>query len=382
MDTLILSCGTGGGHNAAGKAIREELHRRGHKADMFNPYELRSHRLASRIDHTYIGVVQHTPSVFGAAYHLGNAYRRLPFRSPVYFANHGMADILAAYLAMHPYDIIVFPHLFPGEMLTQLRRRGAKLPPCVFVATDYTCIPFTEEIDCDAYVIPTADLAENFIARGLPASKLHALGIPVSAPFRTPPARETAIEALGLDPDTEYLLVSGGSMGASKLDEALDLLQHAAERRKHRRVIAVCGSNQALCDRLHLRYGDSMLVLGHTDKMAAYMAASSLYITKPGGLSSTEAAVMGTPLLHLPPIPGCETLNLRYFSQRGMSLPFLFSEDAQSQILSMLDNEALREGMCTQQHRYIPHDAAGSICDLLESLAAKTHDAKKELHAT
>lgn len=29
MDALILSCGTGGGHNAAGAAIKEELIKRG-----------------------------------------------------------------------------------------------------------------------------------------------------------------------------------------------------------------------------------------------------------------------------------------------------------------------------------------------------------------
>ena len=34
MDALILSCGTGGGHNAAGYAVREELERRGHKAGL------------------------------------------------------------------------------------------------------------------------------------------------------------------------------------------------------------------------------------------------------------------------------------------------------------------------------------------------------------
>ena len=30
MEALILSCGTGGGHNAAGYAVKEELERRGH----------------------------------------------------------------------------------------------------------------------------------------------------------------------------------------------------------------------------------------------------------------------------------------------------------------------------------------------------------------
>ena len=38
MEALILSCGTGGGHNAAGYAVKEELERRGHNVKMLDPY--------------------------------------------------------------------------------------------------------------------------------------------------------------------------------------------------------------------------------------------------------------------------------------------------------------------------------------------------------
>ena len=38
MEALILSCGTGGGHNSAGIAVKEELLLRGHHVTMLNPY--------------------------------------------------------------------------------------------------------------------------------------------------------------------------------------------------------------------------------------------------------------------------------------------------------------------------------------------------------
>ena len=34
MHILILSCNMGGGHNSAGRAVAEELRRRGHTADV------------------------------------------------------------------------------------------------------------------------------------------------------------------------------------------------------------------------------------------------------------------------------------------------------------------------------------------------------------
>ena len=42
MRVLILSCGTGGGHNAAASAMKEALEARGHSADVLNPYTLKA----------------------------------------------------------------------------------------------------------------------------------------------------------------------------------------------------------------------------------------------------------------------------------------------------------------------------------------------------
>ena len=165
MEALILSCGTGGGHNAAGAAICEELTRRGHHAQMLNPYTLKSQRLADNIDQTYVKIAQRAPGMFGFAYQLGDLYRRLPWRSPVYLVNRKMAPVLARYLADHPADVIIMPHLYPAEIITAMREQGFNTPPSIFVATDYSCIPFTEETQCDAYVIAAKELTQDYLRR-------------------------------------------------------------------------------------------------------------------------------------------------------------------------------------------------------------------------
>lgn len=75
---LILSCGTGGGHNSAGKAVLEEMKRRGHNSVMLNPYTLKSNRLAAVIDKCYISIARSMPGGFGVIYKLGDLYRGLP----------------------------------------------------------------------------------------------------------------------------------------------------------------------------------------------------------------------------------------------------------------------------------------------------------------
>ena len=58
---------------------------------------------------------------------------------------------------------------------------------------------------------------------------------------------------------------------------------------------------------------DCVILTGFTNQMALYLKASDVCITKPGGLSSTEAAVANIPFIHAMAIPGCETRNLEFF---------------------------------------------------------------------
>ena len=94
-----------------------------------------------------------------------------------------MVPVMEEYLARNHVDVIISTHLFPAEILTCMKQKGIHIPKTIFIATDYTCIPFTEETDCDAYVIPSEQLKQEFINRGLPGEKLYALGIPVSRRF-------------------------------------------------------------------------------------------------------------------------------------------------------------------------------------------------------
>ncbi len=73
--------------------------------------------------------LRHYLAVF---YKIGDAYRRLPWRSPVYFVNAQMVPVMDKYLKENKYDAILMPHLFPAEMVTQMKAKGINLPPTDF----------------------------------------------------------------------------------------------------------------------------------------------------------------------------------------------------------------------------------------------------------
>lgn len=375
MDALILSCSTGGGHNAAGEAIREELKSRGHQVSMFDPYSLISSGLASGIGNVYIKLVQMSPKLFGFVYSLGELYRRLPFRSPVYFINRKPARVLEEYLKKHPVDVIIMPHLFPAEMVTQLKNQRIKLPTTVFVATDYACIPFTEETDCDYYVIPHSELAGDFTKKGIPAEKLLPFGIPVRKMFSKKCTKEQAKGKLGLSPGIEYFLIAGGSIGAGELQKAVKILYRLIGDRQ--KLIIICGNNKKVYSRMKRHYGKKSIVLQKTDKMALYMQASDLFLSKPGGLSSTEAAVAGVPMLHFGPIPGCETKNRRFFMNHGISIPLKkINRHSLKRVMKRLDRGRGENGLrIRNSNPVIPKDARERICDWLEETVQQRHPA-------
>lgn len=377
MEALILSCSTGGGHNAAGYAVKEELERRGHHVTMLDPYSLAGKHMDQIVADGYVRIAQKTPHMFGVIYKLGDWYRKLPIHSPVYVVNKAMVKKMRPYLDSHHYDVILMPHVYPGEILTYMKNRGIPIPKLIFIATDYVCTPFTEETDCDYYIAPAEDLIPDFVRRKIAREKLVPAGIPVKRSFWQSISREEALERLGLDPAYRYLLLSGGSIGAGQIGKTIRILKKYLESRPEQRLIVICGSHGSLREKLEKLYGDDpqIILLASTDKMHLYMKGSDICLTKPGGLSSTEAAVAGVPLIHISPIPGCEKNNMAYFADHGMSIAVGSHLKKLLPALEQMRSPAAREAMLTCQRAGINPHAAEEICDLAEKITKKDETA-------
>lgn len=376
MHILILSCNTGGGHNSAGRAVAEELRRRGHTADVVDFLALAGKKVSSYVSGTYIGMVKIAPAAFGCTYALGRAVssagHKLGLRSPVYFACARVIPGLEAYLREHPCDAIVAPHTFPALALTEMKRRGIRLPLTLAVATDYTCTPFFEEEACDYTVIPSEGCADDFVRRGIARETLLPFGIPVSAAFSMRRTREDALRALGLDPLCKLIVVMGGSMGAGHIGSLARSILELTGERVH--LVIICGSNKRLRDSMSERYKNNsrVEVIGRTDKVALYMAACDVFYSKPGGITSTEAATMGVPLVHMTPIPGCEPHNRRLFVENGMSVSGAAAHSQAAAGVRLLFDAKLRESLVREQHRFIRGNAAEDIADFIENGAGLT----------
>ena len=116
--------------------------------------------------------------------------------------------------------------------------------------------------------------------------------------------------------------------------------------------------------------GGQVRALPYTERVGEYLDASDVLVSKPGGLSSTEAAVKEIPLVHMAPLPGWEEDNVRFFTARGMSLTGEGSGEMAAAAARLLSDPAAAERMCACQRREINKHAASDILDALEELSA------------
>lgn len=316
MKVLLLSCNTGGGHNATARAIRAYFEKMGDTCRTVNALTYLPRATAELITHGHDFAYRHAPLLYGAGYRYEEKHP-----SPLmYQQNVQGAGLLWNDLRAHGDELVICVHIFPAMMMTELRRSYGCRLPCYFVATDYTCSPGVGELEADGFCIPHADLKGEFASAGIPPEKIYATGIPVDEGFYHHTAKKSARRALELPEEGHVYLLSCGSMGAGPIRPiALFMERQLGE---NDRLVVICGSNKKLYRDLSFFFSQSrrVRVLGFTDKMRPYMRACDLLISKAGGLTTTEAVAAGVPLLYLNAVPGCESRNIAFMNARGYAL--------------------------------------------------------------
>ena len=173
--------------------------------------------------------------------------------------------------------------------------------------------------------------------------------------------KDYARELLNIDQEAKIYLLMTGGVGCENMVGICDELLSAL--RKNDQILVMTGRNDKLKDRLDKKYNaDSrMRTVAFTKKVELYMAAADVILTKPGGLSSTEAAVVNIPLVHVNAIPGCETCNAHFFSEHGMSLWAKNNYEAVRFAQLLTEDTTRSEKMRAAQRKHIYPDAAQTI---------------------
>ena len=174
------------------------------------------------------------------------------------------------------------------------------------------------------------------------------------------PDAQAVRRRLGLRDDQPVILVLSGGFGMGPVAEILRELDKVP---KSFQTVVVTGRNQelrrevAVADRQHPTH-----VLGYASNMHELMAVAELIITKPGGLTTSEALAMGRPLFILNPIPGQEAANSDFLLERGAAAKVNRVEDLPYRLGQLLGTKKLDEMARAAKALGRPH-AAREICE-------------------
>ena len=349
MRVLILTCNTGGGHNAVAAALAESFRRLGVSSDTADGLSFISQKASRFVSKWHTRFYRRYPKLYKAGYMSAENDAESNDRdNPVYRYMARGARRLGRAIQGGGYDAVVCVHVIPAMMMTELHRQHETGPVFCFVATDYTCSPTVGGCTPDICVIPHEELAEEFVSCGIARETLLAEGIPVRAVFRERGDRAAARSELALPPEGRHIVLMSGSIGCGPMADIAAELEKRMERGDFASVL--CGSNRQMLYALRRRGFRRVEAVGFTNRVHRYMDSADVLVSKPGGISITEAGTRGTPLLLADMVGGCETRNQEFFHAHGWA-ETCQPEDMADAALALLDRPERRQALVAQQHR-------------------------------
>ncbi|MBR6530075.1 MAG: glycosyltransferase [Clostridia bacterium] len=368
MRLLILTCNTGEGHNSASGAIEELVLASGGTCEKVDALAFLSKAVSKAVCAVHVKLYRSSSmtKVWKKSYAKLDANSQEASDSPSFATRllSSGAIRLRKYLKENDFDAILSTHPFSGVMLTKALEKQPLDVPCVFVCTDYTCGPMVPDQKLPFVCIPHKDLVDLFVTSGVQADTLFTTGIPVRHVFREKNSREDARRALDVPADCFNAVLMCGSMGCGPM---ADLAEEFASRLPEGGLLTVCcGTNKKLLSELNKKNLKNVRALGFTRDVPLWMDSADIFITKPGGLSITEAVNRGVPLLLMNVVGGCETPNFHLFLKNGYAEGVEDPAEAPALFSELVSSPERRAAMVEKQKTDFAEDAAEKIWNILQ----------------
>lgn len=324
---LILSCSAGLGHVRAGEALKvyAEQNFSKHLVIHHNISTLEKTFFRTAISSTYDQLITRAPKIFGAIYRFTDTdFGCSVAKTSMVLLRNSSRQLHNLINTLQPDRIIATHFLIP-----YLLENYTSLCPIDVVVTDY----YTNKIwlgpNIRTLYVPTQETFDQLHSKH-PNSVVS--GIPLDPSFyATRPTPPT-------DPATKkqsILILSGGKGYINTVDITKKILASV----KNTTVVAVAGTNKELLRELRAitnTGSNDYQPEGFSHNMAGLMANATCIVTKPGGLTVSEALYLKKPLILLPPSPGQEQYNERFVLEHNYGISAKNTDTTTEQLSQVL----------------------------------------------
>ena len=345
MKKIMIFYGSyGGGHLSAAKAIKEyiETNYNDIEIQMIDCVEYVNKALNKVTTKAYNDMAKVAPKAWGYIYKKAESGIVGKFSIDI---NKLMAIKLNRLLRKFNPDYVISTHPFSSFMCAYLKKKGKAHFKLSTVMTDFA--PHEQWLMypyfVNSFFVATNEMKKALISKGIAENKIHVTGIPLSKRFLEIHDKEKTFEEFNLNPvKPTILFFGGGKMGIGKAT-TLEVLNTLSSNFKEYQIIAVSGQNKDMYENFkkivkNTDREDSIKVLEFTDKIPELMNISSLVITKPGGLTTTESLASNLPMIIINPIPGQEEENAKFLENNGVGIWIKKNDNIKEKIESVLCN--------------------------------------------
>lgn len=368
MKVLFLSNTAGQGHHSTAAAVKYMLDERGADCRMLDTYAYISPVLYETIARGYLLSTSLAPVAYGKAYRMME--RRDKNDSKYTFtriANSIMAVKLNNFFREFQPDLIVCTHIFSAQLVNIMKAHGQIRCPAIGIITDYTIHPFWQDVDNIDYFVTASELLTcQAVKKGIPERKILPFGIPIHEKFSRSINKTEARRQLRIDPDIFTVLLMSGSMGHGNIAQTLTQMDNLATDFQ---ILAVCGNNahaKHKIDRMHTK--KKVYSFGFVDNVDLMMDAADCIVTKPGGLTTSEALAKSLPIVMVNPIPGQEERNVEFMLNNGIAVNVTPTFPIDEALFEMFLKPEKLENMERNIRLVGKPNATADLCDFIMGL--------------
>lgn len=267
-------------------------------------------------------------------------------------------------------DIVISTHPFASQMTSYLIEHKKVNCQLATVMTDFAPHPqwlIGKEFG-DYFFVSNDKMKDSLINDyNIPAEKVFATGVPLANRFSYPFDDEKTYKDYKLTKDKKLILFFGGGEFGLGQKRTIEVLRSLSKHLDKYQIVAISGRNKKMNDeflRLYEKLQSSDLhVLKYSNDVPELMHISSLVVTKPGGLTSSESLASHLPIIISNPIPGQEEENAEFLENSGAAIWIKKNDNIDEIINGILNDENKLESMKEKSTLIAKPDSTRDICE-------------------
>lgn len=337
---LVLSEPFGMGHERAAQALIKCMEKTNPDLQVLHTTSLKCTfpRLTDSLLRLYFVVVNTFPRIWHGFYETSRKDKSQNSRQMVYcLLSAGIKKIIREFRP----DSVICTHPFPAAVISRLKSEGLDVP-LTGIITDYDIHAYWLDNNIDLYIIGNELLQKDFTALGFTPRQVSTQGIPIDPLFGQKADQAQLKVKLGLDENRPMILLAGGGWGLGNLSGIAGMVAGIPQKPQ---VVTVTGTNHNLKKHLRKTYAntENIRAEGLVTNIDELMKAADILITKPGGLTTSEALAAGVPMIIFDVLFGQEVWNARFLTTHGAAVKCEQIKDIPHKVQELVEDGQARQ---------------------------------------